>query len=407
MSGPHESHSVHDRVPRSQCRSQFTQRDLHRLGNYSPHSPLRVIALVDYDAFYAQCETVRLNLDPAQPLAVQQWNAIIALNYAARGFGFSRGASVEDVKRLCPNIVLQHVATWREGESSWAYRSDAADPAMMKRDKAALDPYRIQSRKSLQIILNHLLPAPLQRIEKASVDEYPQLAVDKDHDHGQDGLFPLPLPPQDTILTWDADHLVDFPADTHHPHQFDWDDITLNIGAQIIRELRKELLGRLHFTCSAGIAHNKSLAKLGAGCKKPNRQTVIRARAVPFFLSTYKMTSIRGLAGMLGAKAKKAFGSSSITDLLTIPQGRMLAALGGRNGLNLFRLIRGIDQGEVILRTDPQSMLTQKTFVPPLADINQASSWYVRFALKISIVWDLGWSPRSDLKKLGIIHTKS
>lgn len=239
------------------------------------------------------------------------------------------------------------------------------------------------------------------------LSQYPQLAVDKDHDHGQDGLFPLPLPPQDTILTWDADHLVDFPADTHHPHQFDWDDITLNIGAQIIRELRKELLGRLHFTCSAGIAHNKSLAKLGAGCKKPNRQTVIRARAVPFFLSTYKMTSIRGLAGMLGAKAKKAFGSSSITDLLTIPQGRMLAALGGRNGLNLFRLIRGIDQGEVILRTDPQSMLTQKTFVPPLADINQASSWYVRFALKISIVWDLGWSPRSDLKKLGIIHTKS
>ncbi|KAH9204382.1 hypothetical protein DL95DRAFT_496566 [Leptodontidium sp. 2 PMI_412] len=294
----------------SQCRSQFTQRDLHRLGNYSPHSPLRVIALVDYDAFYAQCETVRLNLDPAQPLA-----------------------------RLCPNIVLQHVATWREGESSWAYRSDAADPAMMKRDKAALDPYRIQSRKSLQIILNHLPPAPLQRIEKASVDE-----VFLDLSAQVHSILLSQYPQLATILTWDADHLVDFPADTHHPHQFDWDDITLNIGAQIIRELRKELLGRLHFTCSAGIAHNKSLAKLGAGCKKPNRQTVIRARA-----------------------------------------GRMLAALGGRNGLNLFRLIRGIYRSEVILRTDPQSMLTQKTFVPPLADINQASSWYVRFALKISI----------------------
>ncbi|KAH7417953.1 hypothetical protein BKA64DRAFT_612755 [Cadophora sp. MPI-SDFR-AT-0126] len=319
------------------ARSQFTYRDLRRLSNYSPHSPLRVIALVDYDAFYAQCETVRLKLDPAQPLAVQQWNAIIALNYAARGFGFSRGASVEDVKRLCPNIVLQHVATWREGESSWAYREDATDPAMMKRDKAALDPYRIQSRKSLKIIMNHLPPTPLQRIEKASVDEvfldlskqvhaillerYPQLALEND----QESL--LPLPPQDIVLDWETDHLVDFPADTLNPHHFDWDDVVLNIGAQITRNLRKEIFDSLQYTCSAGIAHNKVLAKLGAGYKKPNQQTVIRARAVDPFLSTYKMTSMRGLAGIFGARAEKAFGSSSIADLLTISQEHMVATL--------------------------------------------------------------------------------
>ncbi|PVH83600.1 DNA/RNA polymerase [Cadophora sp. DSE1049] len=327
-------------------RSQFTHRDLRCLGNYSPHSPLRVIALVDYDAFYAQCEAVRLNLDATQPLVVQQWNAIIALNYAARGFGFSRGASVEDVKRLCPNIVLQHVATWREGESSWAYRPDAADPAMMKRDKAALDPYRIQSRKSLKIITNHLPPAPLQRIEKASVDEvfldlskqvhaillerYPQLAIENDL------ASLLPLPQQDIVLDWEAVHLVDFPADNLDPHHFDWDDIALNIGAQIIRELRREIFNSLHYTCSAGIAHNKALAKLGAGYKKSNQQTVIRGRAVGSFLSTYKMTSIRGLAGIFGARAEKAFGSSSITDLLAISQEHMVATLGRGDGLHFL-----------------------------------------------------------------------
>ena len=371
-------------------RSQFTYRDLRRLGNYSPQSPLRVIALVDYDAFYAQCETVRLELDPKQPLAVQQWNAIIALNYAARGFGFSRGASVEDVKRLCPDIVLQHVATWREGETSWAYRSDATNPAMMKRDKAALDPYRAESRKSLKIIKNHLPPEPLQRVEKASVDEvfldlskqvhaillerYPQLAVEKD----QEGL--LPLPPQDIILDWETDHLVDFPADNLDSHQFDWDDIALNIGSQVIRELRMEIFNRLHYTCSAGIAHNKAVAKLGAGYKKPNQQSVIRASAVGSFLSTYKMTSIRGLAGKFGAKAEKAFGSKSIADLLAISQEHMVATLGGGDGLYFYRLIRGIDHTEVVPRTDPQSMLTQKTFVPPLVDISQAASWMRMFA---------------------------
>ena len=371
-------------------RSQFTYRDLRRLGNYSPQSPLRVIALVDYDAFYAQCETVRLELDPKQPLAVQQWNAIIALNYAARGFGFSRGASVEDVKRLCPDIVLQHVATWREGETSWAYRSDATNPAMMKRDKAALDPYRAESRKSLKIIKNHLPPEPLQRVEKASVDEvfldlskqvhaillekFPQLAVEKD----QESL--LPLPPQDIVFSWETDHLVNYPTDNLDSHRSDWDDIALNIGAQIIRALRKEIFNGLHYTCSAGIAHNKALAKLGAGCKKPNQQTVIRARAVGSFLSTYKMTSIRGLAGKFGAKAEKAFESKSIADLLAVSQEHMVSTLGGGDGLYFYSLIRGIDFSEVVPRTDPQSMLTQKTFVPPLEDISQAASWMRMFA---------------------------
>ncbi|APA11304.1 hypothetical protein sscle_07g060740 [Sclerotinia sclerotiorum 1980 UF-70] len=371
-------------------RSQFTYRDLRRLGNYSPQSPLRVIALVDYDAFYAQCEMVRLKLDASQPLAVQQWNAIIALNYAARGFGFSRGASVEEVRRLCPNIIMQHVATWREGETSWAYRSDAADPAMMKKDKAALDPYRIESRKSINIITKHLPPAPLQRIEKASVDEvfidlsahvhsvlvsrYPQLAVD-DNVHGS-----LPLPPRDIVLHWETDNLVDLPTSTDDTHRIDWDEIALNIGAQIVRNLRKEIFESLHYTCSAGIAQNKALAKLGAGFKKPDQQTVIRARAVPFFLSTCKMTSIRGLAGVLGVKAKEAFGSNSIPDLLAIPQKEIVAALGRQDGHWFFRSIRGEDRSEVIPRTDPQSMLTQKTFVPPLTDIGQASSWMRIFA---------------------------
>lgn len=39
--------------------------------------PLYVIALIDFDAFYAQCETVRLGLSPTLTLAVKQWNAAV------------------------------------------------------------------------------------------------------------------------------------------------------------------------------------------------------------------------------------------------------------------------------------------------------------------------------------------
>lgn len=102
-------------------KSQFTYRQLAMLASYSTSSPLRVIAHIDLDAFYAQCgmynsfcdgccrhcllsclsssllaasvhcghaatksisrlicllyyaEMVRLGIDEEQPLAVQQW----------------------------------------------------------------------------------------------------------------------------------------------------------------------------------------------------------------------------------------------------------------------------------------------------------------------------------------------
>jgi hypothetical protein len=66
--------------PRRIPKSKFTYKQLHQLKSYSPQTPLRVIAHVDLDAFYAQCETVRLGIDPTKPLAVQQWQGLIAIN---------------------------------------------------------------------------------------------------------------------------------------------------------------------------------------------------------------------------------------------------------------------------------------------------------------------------------------
>ena len=54
-------------------RSQFTYRQLAQLASYSTSNPLRVVAHIDLDAFYAQCEIVRLGLPEDKPLAVQQW----------------------------------------------------------------------------------------------------------------------------------------------------------------------------------------------------------------------------------------------------------------------------------------------------------------------------------------------
>ena len=52
-------------------KSRFTYKHLAQLALSSTTCPLRVIAHIDLDAFYAQCEGVRLGIPEEQPLAVQ------------------------------------------------------------------------------------------------------------------------------------------------------------------------------------------------------------------------------------------------------------------------------------------------------------------------------------------------
>lgn len=63
-----------------------------------------------------------------------------------------------------------------------------------------------------------------------------------------------------------------------------WSDICLSLGAAIVRDTRAAVTDRLGYTCSAGIATNKMLAKLTSAWKKPNAQ--VRSS---FFLSRFRL----------------------------------------------------------------------------------------------------------------------
>lgn len=52
-------------------------------------------------------------------------------------------------------------------------------------------------------------------------------------------------------------------------------DIKLLIGSSIINEIRAAVKAKTGYECSAGIAHNKILAKLVCGMNKPNKQTIL------------------------------------------------------------------------------------------------------------------------------------
>jgi DNA polymerase eta len=207
-----------------------------------------------------------------------------------------------DAKKLCPEIQLAHVrhffypllcsdgrwlthgeqvATWKAGESHWSY----SDSPNIGNSKACLDPYRCESKKILSVFQ---AMCPNTRTEKASIDEF-FLDLSKDvHDQlllqyqalqiAGNPNENLPLPDVE-VLNWNASHLVaneraDDEMAEISAEDVDWDDVAMAIGAGIVKRLRDEVFKQLGYTCSAGIASNKMIAKLGAGFKKPDQQVV-------------------------------------------------------------------------------------------------------------------------------------
>ncbi|KAH8660748.1 hypothetical protein BGZ60DRAFT_382120 [Tricladium varicosporioides] len=365
-------------------KSRFTYKQLAQLALSSVSCPLRVVAHVDLDAFYAQCEMVRLGVAEDQPLAVQQWQSLIAVNYAARKFGLNRHVTITEAKKNCPTIICQHVATWKEGDEKWAYHDDAYKN--IATHKVSLDPYRLESRRILACI-KESLPVNLQKIERASVDEffmdlsaqvhsiildrYPELSGPAPYD---DPTEQLPLPPT-TALDWQADALVDLDTEETEDDDPDWDDVAILIGSEIIRQVRAAVREKLKYTCSGGIAQNKMLAKLGSAHKKPNQQTVVRNRAVQQFLSDFKFTKIRGLGGKLGEQIASSFNTDSVKDLLVVSAEHLKQKLGDDTGRWVYQTIRGNDSSEVNSRTQIKSMLSAKSFRPSINTQEQAIRW--------------------------------
>ena len=50
----------------------------------------RIVVHIDMDCYYAQCEMKNHNISKDQPMAVIQWDAIVAMNYACKATGVKR-----------------------------------------------------------------------------------------------------------------------------------------------------------------------------------------------------------------------------------------------------------------------------------------------------------------------------
>jgi len=288
-----------------------------------------VIALIDLDCFYALCEHKRLNVPISTPLAVVQWNGLIANNYESRKFGVKRGDSMKEAMKKCPGIYCAYVDII--GEDGKAVPPPYT-PSVRNNSKVSLELYRVESMKIVKIFQRIV---GVRNVERASIDEsyldVSKQAQDRYLQWIKNGRPPL-NPPGNTLGE-------KRPFITAHDH-------LLAMGAEIINDVRATVQAELGYTCSAGIAHTKKLAKMIASMDKPNGQTILPKSYIPTLFQETSFTKMQGFGGKLG-ELLMAEGFNTFKDLKDAGLQRLNCIIGNDTASWVWKIVQALPVGKV------------------------------------------------------------
>lgn len=393
--------------------SKFTLQDLFMLQDVllAYKLPLAMIAHVDLNAFYAQCEQIRLGKSIDDPVVCAQWQSLIAVSYAARKFGIGRMDTLQSALEKCPGLVVGHAAVFKKGDSHWQYLLGAPDQGI---HKVSLDPYRRELRKIFKVLLREC-----DSTEKASVDEcyldLSRIVLEEARSRFavlnavfEDSKLNEPLPtipglddPGFEGLSWlgriyetESEAKLaelDLPQKTSKrdncivpPEINDWDDIFMLIGSKHLHRIRLCVYDELSFTTSGGLSSTKTIAKLAGGFNKPDFQTVIRPSAIYSFLKNFELNDFTLMGGKAGEVIVEKLGVppeqnsiAFIRENYSLPEIRQAIPSDEPLMQKVYELVRGIHQQEMKPRTVVKSMMSRKNFLPrkPVKTLGDAYDW--------------------------------
>ncbi|MDV0447014.1 DNA polymerase IV [Methanosarcinaceae archaeon Ag5] len=141
---------------------------------------------------------------------------------------------------------------------------------------------------------------------------------------------------------------------------------TYDDAKQLAQTIKNEIYAAERITCSAGIAPNKSTAKIASGYQKPNGMTIVLPENQLAFLSPLPVTKIPGV----GQKTNEFFDLYNIKTVgdLAKTDKRLLFEKLGKQGLVFSDIANGIDNAPVIETADVKSISRFYSLSPFTAD---------------------------------------
>lgn len=324
------------------------------------------------DCFYVQVEQRKQPHLRGQPTAVVQYNnwqggGLIAVSYEARKDGVKRSMRGDEAKKVCPQIQLVTVPVARGKADLNIYRSAGSEVVSIlsrkgRCERASIDEVYLDLTDAAEKMLKESPPESLEHIHEEVLKSH-VLGLTS---NGEDN--------KEIVKEWlqkrDADHR----------------DKLLACGALIVAELRLQVLQETEFTCSAGIAHNKMLAKLASGMNKPAQQTIVPFSSVKGLLEPLPIKKMKQLGGKLGSSLQIDLGVNTVGDLLKFSEDKLQDIYGVNTGTWLWNTARGMSGEEVEGRLLPKSHGSGKTFRGPsaLKTLTSVENWLKELCEELS-----------------------
>ncbi len=134
-------------------------------------------------------------------------------------------------------------------------------------------------------------------------------------------------------------------------------------------EIRGLIFKETGLTASAGIAHNKFLAKVASDWNKPNGQFVLTPDTAAGFVKKLAVAKIPGVGKVTNEKMQK-LGIKTCGDMQKLTSEE-LSGHFGKFGKTLFYLCRGIDNRDVVTSRERKSLSVERTFAEDLENIDR------------------------------------
>lgn len=159
----------------------------------------------------------------------------------------------------------------------------------------------------------------------------------------------------------------------------------------IAEEIRSRIYQTRKLTASAGIAPNKSLAKIASDWHKPDGQMVIRPEDVAAFIIDLPVRKLFGVGPKMEAKLN-AYNIKTCADLQKHSMEYLCSEFGSI-GQRLYELARGIDNRPVNPERIRKSISVEETYLKDIPDVESClaalSALIVRLEARIERAGDI------------------